>query len=940
MPLQLFTHNVNGFDIKSKFISDLCSALPMCVYGLQEHWLTPPYKKFPGVNKLKSVHANLDGWGTSAMKEKMCSEVRTGRPFGGTGFIWSKSLSESIKPRPEYCHDRVTVVEITANVGSILIINVYMPYYNVNDIVNQTSLYQDTLAFIEMVINDNSNSKIILMGDMNCDIFARNSNSFSLSLNDFIKERNLHCCYDLMQSFNHDKDFTRCNLKQKSFSLLDYIFVSKDLIPFIENTRIVNHALNTSDHLPVELSLSIDIVTTRTTPHFIEKRIPAVVNWRKINDEIRNNYENVMSDSLDSLSIPSILHGEHLCNDTDHIFLIEKYYNDILRCIHEADLVLPRCVPTQEKEYWNDHLNVLKNDSIVAHDFWKMNNCPRSGPIFEAKKDAHYKYKLYLRKCQNERNQQRADDINNDLLNGDSNKCWKSHKHFNHVNSKSTCNIDGLVDDADIADRFASNFKNVYDSRNVTQSEKLLSEFNTLYNSYSQLHFNDSIRPYFFSWSDMLNIVSKLKTGKATASFVKPEHILYGSPKLIVHLHLLFNAMLQHSYVPNEFLNGLITPLIKDSEGDHSSVDNYRGLTLGVVFSFLFEHGLLLKIGHLLETDSLQCGYKKRHSTSHAIYTLRSCIDYFTSRGSNVFAAFLDCSKGFDKVEHSGIYLKLIRRGVPICVIRILIYWYSNLSSVVKWNNALSSSFSVRSGVRQGGVLSPHLFSIYVDDLIVSLKNLRIGCHIGDLFIASIVYADDICLLAPCRSVLQSLLNECEKYGIQWCLTYNPTKSKVMLFGKPCSFTALKMYEKDLETVEKCKYLGITVVAGKSFSVSETKFLRNFRCSVNTVLSVRQRSSEQVLMKLLYAICVPTLTYACDAFSYSNKQLNSMNIALNDSIRRVFTYNRWESVTYLRLVFGFPSLVEIFHQRTQRFLKLIPRTRNPTLVAIKALDDT
>ena len=101
-----------------------------------------------------------------------------------------------------------------------------------------------------------------------------------------------------------------------------------------------------------------------------------------------------------------------------------------------------------------------------------------------------------------------------------------------------------------------------------------------------------------------------------------------------------------------------------------------------------------------------------------------------------------------------------------------------------------------------------------------------------------------------------------------------------------------------------------------------------------------KRSSEHVLMKFLYAIRVPTLTYACDAFPYSNKQLNSMNIALNDSIRRVFTYNRWESVTYLRLVFGFPSLVEIFHQRTQRFLKLIPRTRNPTLVAIKALDDT
>ena len=87
----------------------------------------------------------------------------------------------------------------------------------------------------------------------------------------------------------------------------------------------------------------------------------------------------------------------------------------------------------------------------MAHDFWKLNNCPRTGPIFEAKKDTHYKYKLFLRRCQNECNQQRADDINNDLPNGDMNKFWKSYKHFNHAYSKSTCNIDGLTDDADIA---------------------------------------------------------------------------------------------------------------------------------------------------------------------------------------------------------------------------------------------------------------------------------------------------------------------------------------------------------------------------------------------------------------------------------------------------------------------------------------------------------
>ena len=86
----------------------------------------------------------------------------------------------------------------------------------------------------------------------------------------------------------------------------------------------------------------------------------------------------------------------------------------------------------------------------------------------------------------------------------------------------------------------------------------------------------------------MLDVMSKLKTGKASASFVKAEHILYGSPRLAYHLHILFNAMIQHSYVPYEFLNGVISPLIKDSEGNHSDLQNYRGLTLGVVlFSFI-----------------------------------------------------------------------------------------------------------------------------------------------------------------------------------------------------------------------------------------------------------------------------------------------------------------------------------------------------------------
>ena len=178
-------------------------------------------------------------------------------------------------------------------------------------------------------------------------------------------------------------------------------------------------------------------------------------------------------------------------------------------------------------------------------------------------------------------------------------------------------------------------------------------------------------------------------------------------------------------------------------------------------------YAILSKIGHLLATDNLQFGYKKRLSCSHAVFVMRSCIDYFVKHGSNVFATVLDCSKGFDKIDHSGIFMKLIDRKIPLCFLNIVIYWYRNLSSVVKWNDKLSESFLVTSGVRQGGILSPRLFILYVDDLLVALRNSGAGCHIGQVFFDAMGYADDIILLAPSRVALEKILNICEEFGFK-----------------------------------------------------------------------------------------------------------------------------------------------------------------------------
>ena len=131
--------------------------------------------------------------------------------------------------------------------------------------------------------------------------------------------------------------------------------------------------------------------------------------------------------------------------------------------------------------------------------------------------------------------------------------------------------------------------------------------------------------------------------------------------------------------------------------------------------------------------------------------------------------------------------------------------------------------------------------------------------------------------------------------------------------------------------------MGVTVVAGRSFSTSNFKPLIKFRTAVNTILGTFNSPSEPILIKLLCSVCVPNLTYACETISYTSQLFEPLTVALNDSICRIFTYNRWESVRYLRLDFGYPSLCEILAQRSRQFIERIPLLRNSTLSSLAAL---
>ena len=275
-----------------------------------------------------------------------------------------------------------------------------------------------------------------------------------------------------------------------------------------------------------------------------------------------------------------------------------------------------------------------------------------------------------------------------------------------------------------------------------------------------------------------------------------------------------------------------------------------------------------------------------------------------------------------------------MKRGVHLCWIRLLFYWYSNLSSVCKWHDSISDAFSVISGVRQGGVLSARFWAVYMDDLIKELRMSGMGCNIVNYFIACILYADDVCLLAPSRKAMQRLLDICANYALSWCILYNERKTKLMYFGKgfeSFSCAPIHLNGVSLEFVQEWKYLGVLLTSGKTFTCSSKKSRCSFFRSTNSILSVLRGPSDVVQMKLLYSVCVPIITYASDVVIFPHKEMESLHVAVNDAIRRIFSYQRWESIKDLRKSFGYLSITELFTRRKKNFETRLPQIGNATL---------
>ena len=378
------------------------------------------------------------------------------------------------------------------------------------------------------------------------------------------------------------------------------------------------------------------------------------------------------------------------------------------------------------------------------------------------------------------------------------------------------------------------------------------------------------------------------------------NHIMFAHEIIYLHISIFFNLCLVHSYLPAACTNSVITPITKNKHGSVSAISNYRPIALPTVISKYFEHYILFMTSNFLSSVDNQFGFKPAHSTDMCHFLLKQAISQYNTHGSPVFVAFLDASKAFDKVNHHILFKKLTECNVPEIFVKLLANWYSSQLLCVRWGTIYSKFFTVSNGVRQGSILSPILFAVYMNQLSQTLNKLNVGCFIGQHCLNNILYADDICCIAPSCKGLQNLLDVCYEYAQSHDISFNCSKTKIMMFKT--KFLKLNFVPKlqlgncVIDYVEKVKYLGFLLTCDLQDDIDMYRQLRYVYGTANRLRSKFSDCSKNV-KNYLFRTFMYSFYGSSIWSSYRQSTFHRLRVSYNNAYRILFNLRHRVSIS-------------------------------------------
>jgi hypothetical protein len=359
---------------------------------------------------------------------------------------------------------------------------------------------------------------------------------------------------------------------------------------------------------------------------------------------------------------------------------------------------------------------------------------------------------------------------------------------------------------------------------------------------------NDNIIDKDVTLSEVERVVTELDTGKASGiDGISNEILKKGKLVIVPMLYTLFNQIIESGEFPNEWGKAIIIPIHKG--GDVKNPGNYRGISLLSCVSKVFTKILNNRLVSWAEENNIffevQTGFRRGKSTVDNIFVLHSLADkYLCKEKGRFYSVFVDFSKAFDSVPHRLLFYSLLNGNMHGRVVNLLRNMYEKLRSCVEFDGFLSEDFMCSVGTRQGCMLSPFLFILYLNELInLTEENNCQGIFVNEYHpnVTMLLYADDIVIVGDHVGRVQKILNTLSEFCNKWAMKVNMSKTKSMVFRNGGIIKKNEVFYfngEKLDNVSYYKYLGVIMSTRLSWSPAQETLAMQASKTLNLINQV------------------------------------------------------------------------------------------------------
>ena len=416
---------------------------------------------------------------------------------------------------------------------------------------------------------------------------------------------------------------------------------------------------------------------------------------------------------------------------------------------------------------------------------------------------------------------------------------------------------------------------------------------------------------------------------------ITAEVLKAGGEPMIQMLYTLFQKIWKEEKSPSDWKRMLVTPVLK--KGDKMEAANYRAISLLSIPGKVFSRILLDKMEDVTESfiSESQYGFRKGRGTTDAIFIARQVIEKAREHKVPLHFNFIDFRAAFDTVWRKALWKMMRKIGISTKIVNIVENLYENTECAVVINGQLTEWFSVEVGVRQGCLLSPTLFNIFLEFVMKELLSLSPSIQFDDNMSVDLRYADDTTLLSTVFEKLKLSTKELERACRKWGVKINGAKCRVISPDDD----DIQIDNTPVEKVDTFVFLGSSL-PGTQEDVERRIAMASiaFGRLRQSVWSKRDLSYS-LKMRLYNALIIPIATYGSEAWTLlerEKRKLETFEMKCLRAIKGVSLIDKIRSQSIRESLNVKHNIIEVVKKRRLKWFGHVIRRPKETSYVSKA----